>query len=286
MQTIDVVCAAKNQKTSIISCFNVSSLEIFGGKNGRISRDAKRSCEEVFKCTVDVIKHKLLGLTVQDSKAVRDVEDKWKAIHWKAPHTLEFNWCNCTYLSSIVLSRLALGGIGSGYVLLGRRSDSVECWLYYGGVCSQSSDALFSLVVDPFNEAAAIEWCFNLMIRKCSYSGVDFKKWCPMQSQIDSGDIDELRPVFGVASIFALSLPRILAGQPQPDWDFNRPTSSRSNQHKRIPQTILPNVGYASTIASNNSGEGSSGVHNNGTLATYADLGCCNQRHRHCGAAF
>ncbi|GJZ21572.1 hypothetical protein Tco_0558611 [Tanacetum coccineum] len=47
-----------------------------------------------------------------------------------------------------------------------------------------------------------------------------------------------------------------------------------------------PTVGYASTIASNNSGEGSSGVHNNGTLATYADLGGCNQRRRHCGAAF
>ncbi|GJW01841.1 RNA-directed DNA polymerase, eukaryota, reverse transcriptase zinc-binding domain protein [Tanacetum coccineum] len=90
MQLIDAICAAMNQKTLIISCSNVPFLEIFRAalvellilnimeRNGRIFRDAKRSCEEVFKCIVEVIKHKVLGITFKDSKVVRDVEDKWK----------------------------------------------------------------------------------------------------------------------------------------------------------------------------------------------------------------
>ncbi|GJX08249.1 RNA-directed DNA polymerase, eukaryota, reverse transcriptase zinc-binding domain protein [Tanacetum coccineum] len=180
VQLIDVVCAAKNQKTSIISCFNVLSQEIFVGKsvirrmdfsacvyniwqerNSRIFKDAKRSGEEVFKCIVEVIKHKLLGITVKDSKAVlchdSHQNDSMQTIHWKAPHILEFNW----------------------------RSDSVKCWLYYGGVCSQNSDAFSSVVVDPFNEAAAIEWCYNLMFRKCSYSDLDFPNKLKIEQPAD-----------------------------------------------------------------------------------------------------
>ncbi|GJR77025.1 reverse transcriptase zinc-binding domain-containing protein [Tanacetum coccineum] len=58
--------------------FSASVYSIWQERDGRIFRDVKRRCEEVFKCIVELIKHKLLGITVKDSKAVRDVEDKWK----------------------------------------------------------------------------------------------------------------------------------------------------------------------------------------------------------------
>ncbi|GJS88717.1 RNA-directed DNA polymerase, eukaryota, reverse transcriptase zinc-binding domain protein [Tanacetum coccineum] len=43
-----------------------------------IFKDVMKSNEEVFKGIVEVIKYKLLGITMKDSKAVRYVEDKWK----------------------------------------------------------------------------------------------------------------------------------------------------------------------------------------------------------------
>ncbi|GJX77241.1 RNA-directed DNA polymerase, eukaryota, reverse transcriptase zinc-binding domain protein [Tanacetum coccineum] len=57
---------------------NIIQSLINAERNGRIFKDAKRSGEEVFKCIMEVIKHKLLGIIVKDSKAVRDVEAKWK----------------------------------------------------------------------------------------------------------------------------------------------------------------------------------------------------------------
>ncbi|GJU90235.1 hypothetical protein Tco_1302658 [Tanacetum coccineum] len=44
----------------------------------KIFTDSKKSSEENFKIIVEVIKSKLLGMKVKDSKAIRDMEDKWK----------------------------------------------------------------------------------------------------------------------------------------------------------------------------------------------------------------
>nr|GEU99436.1 RNA-directed DNA polymerase, eukaryota, reverse transcriptase zinc-binding domain protein [Tanacetum cinerariifolium] len=41
-------------------------------------KDVIRTSEDVFKSIMEEIGHKLLGLTVKDSKAVRDVDEKWK----------------------------------------------------------------------------------------------------------------------------------------------------------------------------------------------------------------
>nr|GEV72208.1 reverse transcriptase domain-containing protein [Tanacetum cinerariifolium] len=46
-------------------------------RNGRIFKEAKRNSEELVKSIVDTVKHKLLGLIVKDSSAVRDIERKW-----------------------------------------------------------------------------------------------------------------------------------------------------------------------------------------------------------------
>nr|GEX02576.1 hypothetical protein [Tanacetum cinerariifolium] len=43
-----------------------------------VFKDVIRTSEDVFKSSMEEIRHKLLGLTIKDSKAVRDVEEKWK----------------------------------------------------------------------------------------------------------------------------------------------------------------------------------------------------------------
>ncbi|GKB53257.1 hypothetical protein Tco_0904010 [Tanacetum coccineum] len=50
---------------------------IWQEKNGRIFREVRRNCDEVFKNIMDKVKHRLLGLTVKDSLVVRDIESKW-----------------------------------------------------------------------------------------------------------------------------------------------------------------------------------------------------------------
>nr|GEX45640.1 RNA-directed DNA polymerase, eukaryota, reverse transcriptase zinc-binding domain protein [Tanacetum cinerariifolium] len=47
-------------------------------RNNKIFKDSKRSSEEIFKNIVDVIKNKLSGIKVKDSKVVSDVEKMWK----------------------------------------------------------------------------------------------------------------------------------------------------------------------------------------------------------------
>ncbi|GJR32769.1 hypothetical protein Tco_1109001 [Tanacetum coccineum] len=87
--------------------FSACVYNIWQERNGRIFKDAKRSGEEVFKCIVEVIKHKLLGITVKDSKAVKDVEAKWMV--------------SCRRLvQNPLLIGLGRNWDGSGYVLLGR----------------------------------------------------------------------------------------------------------------------------------------------------------------------
>ncbi|GJR14347.1 reverse transcriptase zinc-binding domain-containing protein [Tanacetum coccineum] len=68
-----------NNTRSVIRRMAFSSCvyNIWPKRNGRIFKDAKRSGEEVLKCVVEVIKHKLLGITVKDSKVVKDAEAKW-----------------------------------------------------------------------------------------------------------------------------------------------------------------------------------------------------------------
>nr|GEW99994.1 hypothetical protein [Tanacetum cinerariifolium] len=85
--------------------------------NGNNIRDAKRNCEEVFKCIMEVIKHTLLGITVKDSKAVRDVKDKWKY----AGHTLE----SSSYLSAGEDSVLRVFLGFTEYTIIGGKGGSI-----------------------------------------------------------------------------------------------------------------------------------------------------------------
>ncbi|GJS37025.1 RNA-directed DNA polymerase, eukaryota, reverse transcriptase zinc-binding domain protein [Tanacetum coccineum] len=57
--------------------FSASIYNIWIERNGRIFRDVKRSCEDVINKIVDTVKHKIIGLTVKDSPAVRDIEKIW-----------------------------------------------------------------------------------------------------------------------------------------------------------------------------------------------------------------
>nr|GEZ23293.1 RNA-directed DNA polymerase, eukaryota, reverse transcriptase zinc-binding domain protein [Tanacetum cinerariifolium]GEZ74750.1 RNA-directed DNA polymerase, eukaryota, reverse transcriptase zinc-binding domain protein [Tanacetum cinerariifolium] len=50
---------------------------IWQERNGRIFRDERKNYDEVFKSIVNKVRHRLLGLTVKDSLAVRDTESKW-----------------------------------------------------------------------------------------------------------------------------------------------------------------------------------------------------------------
>nr|GEU52295.1 RNA-directed DNA polymerase, eukaryota, reverse transcriptase zinc-binding domain protein [Tanacetum cinerariifolium] len=59
--------------------FFASIYSMWQERNGRVFRDVIRTSEDVFKSIMEEIKHKLLGLTIKDSKAVRDVEEKWKS---------------------------------------------------------------------------------------------------------------------------------------------------------------------------------------------------------------
>ncbi|GJU84292.1 RNA-directed DNA polymerase, eukaryota, reverse transcriptase zinc-binding domain protein [Tanacetum coccineum] len=61
------------RRTAFAACI----YSIWQERNGRIFRKVRRSCDEVFKSTVDKLKHRLLGLTIKDSPAVRDTESKW-----------------------------------------------------------------------------------------------------------------------------------------------------------------------------------------------------------------
>nr|GEU70676.1 hypothetical protein [Tanacetum cinerariifolium] len=57
--------------------FAASVYSICQERNGRIFRDVKMSCDDVCIIIVDMVKNKLLGLTVKDSSVVRDIERKW-----------------------------------------------------------------------------------------------------------------------------------------------------------------------------------------------------------------
>ncbi|GJR35995.1 hypothetical protein Tco_1211679 [Tanacetum coccineum] len=69
-----------------ILAFAASIYSIWQERNGRIFRESKRSCDEVFKSMMEMIKNKLLGITANDSLAVRDIERRW-AITCKRIHT-------------------------------------------------------------------------------------------------------------------------------------------------------------------------------------------------------
>ncbi|GJZ42787.1 ribonuclease H-like domain-containing protein [Tanacetum coccineum] len=55
----------------------ISIYSIWQERNGRIFRDNKRSCEELYKFIVKMIKSKLLGLTAKNSAVVKEIEVKW-----------------------------------------------------------------------------------------------------------------------------------------------------------------------------------------------------------------
>nr|GEW04867.1 RNA-directed DNA polymerase, eukaryota, reverse transcriptase zinc-binding domain protein [Tanacetum cinerariifolium]GEW57729.1 RNA-directed DNA polymerase, eukaryota, reverse transcriptase zinc-binding domain protein [Tanacetum cinerariifolium] len=73
--------------------FAVSGYGVWTEIIGRIFKDSKRSCDEVVKSIIDAIRHKLLGIKVKDTSAVRDVERKWaiscNKIHSKKSLTRE-----------------------------------------------------------------------------------------------------------------------------------------------------------------------------------------------------
>ncbi|GJV15253.1 hypothetical protein Tco_1360576 [Tanacetum coccineum] len=66
--------------------FAASIYSIWQKRNGRIFKESKRSCDEVFKSMIEMIKNKLHGITVKDSLAVRDIERRW-AITCKKSHS-------------------------------------------------------------------------------------------------------------------------------------------------------------------------------------------------------
>ncbi|GKF38004.1 hypothetical protein Tco_0114762, partial [Tanacetum coccineum] len=90
--------------------FNASIYNIWKERNGRIFRDNKRSCAEVYKSIEEMIKNKLLGLIFKDSVAVREIEGKWcischKACNGLASNILESSGYDCTHpvVSSVFL---------------------------------------------------------------------------------------------------------------------------------------------------------------------------------------
>ncbi|GKB33065.1 RNA-directed DNA polymerase, eukaryota, reverse transcriptase zinc-binding domain protein [Tanacetum coccineum] len=76
--------------------FNASIYNIWKERNGRIFRDNKRSCAEVYKSIEEMIKNKLLGLIFKDSVA---------ACNGLASNILESSRYDCTYpvVSSVFL---------------------------------------------------------------------------------------------------------------------------------------------------------------------------------------
>nr|GEY69966.1 RNA-directed DNA polymerase, eukaryota, reverse transcriptase zinc-binding domain protein [Tanacetum cinerariifolium] len=108
VQLIDVFYATMTEKTLIIYflsalllknygtsnimsiirrlAFVASIYNIWQERNRRIFKESKRSCDEVFKNMVEMIKNNLIGITVKDSLAVRDIERRWaitcKKIHF------------------------------------------------------------------------------------------------------------------------------------------------------------------------------------------------------------
>ncbi|GKB30917.1 RNA-directed DNA polymerase, eukaryota, reverse transcriptase zinc-binding domain protein, partial [Tanacetum coccineum] len=76
--------------------FAASIYSIWQERNGRIFRNQKRSCEKVYKSIVDLIKLKLLGLTVKDSVAVREIESM--IFNGLVSNILESSGYDCTHL--------------------------------------------------------------------------------------------------------------------------------------------------------------------------------------------
>ncbi|GJU45325.1 hypothetical protein Tco_1202591 [Tanacetum coccineum] len=69
-----------------LTAFSASIYNIWKERNGRIFRDVKRSCDEVFNNIVDKVKQRMLGLTVKDSSVVRDIEKKWAITYKRINH--------------------------------------------------------------------------------------------------------------------------------------------------------------------------------------------------------
>ncbi|GKE18987.1 hypothetical protein Tco_1426564 [Tanacetum coccineum] len=65
-----------NQVVAIVKSCSPNVISDLAERNNRIFKDSMKSSVEVFKGIVEVIKYKLLGITMKDSKVVTDVEDK------------------------------------------------------------------------------------------------------------------------------------------------------------------------------------------------------------------
>ncbi|GJX74081.1 hypothetical protein Tco_0312676 [Tanacetum coccineum] len=57
--------------------FAASIYIIWQERNGKVFRNNKRSCDDLFKTTVEMIKNKLSGIIVKDSAAVKEIKVKW-----------------------------------------------------------------------------------------------------------------------------------------------------------------------------------------------------------------
>ncbi|GJZ31357.1 RNA-directed DNA polymerase, eukaryota, reverse transcriptase zinc-binding domain protein, partial [Tanacetum coccineum] len=57
--------------------FAASIYSIWKERNGKVFKNNKRSCDDLFNTTVEMIKNKLSGIIVKDSVAVREIEVKW-----------------------------------------------------------------------------------------------------------------------------------------------------------------------------------------------------------------
>nr|GEV39471.1 hypothetical protein [Tanacetum cinerariifolium] len=77
--------------------FASSIYNIWQERNGRIFRDNKRSCDELFKFIMEMIKSKLLGLNFKNSAAVREIEGKWNI----SCHKIKLNSYRGTDMQSI-----------------------------------------------------------------------------------------------------------------------------------------------------------------------------------------
>ncbi|GJY00696.1 hypothetical protein Tco_0358848 [Tanacetum coccineum] len=172
------------QKNILI--FGASVYSFWAERNRRIFQDKKLNDDDVFKRIVDVVKGRILGLTVKDSNAIKKMEEKWKISCRRLPMKPPFY---LIMLQSHYFLVWPWEEMGSS-VWLCRRSNSVEVRkvLSEGG-CFLPSDALVSLLFGLSNEG--VNGCYAFLDDatfssskciwkgrgwKCSQEGMVF--WC------------------------------------------------------------------------------------------------------------
>ncbi|GKA52480.1 RNA-directed DNA polymerase, eukaryota, reverse transcriptase zinc-binding domain protein [Tanacetum coccineum] len=72
--------------------FSASIYTIWQERNGRNFRGTKRNCDEVFRYMEGLIKNRLFGLKVKNSRAVKDIEEQWEVSLSKVSYIVKGKW--------------------------------------------------------------------------------------------------------------------------------------------------------------------------------------------------